>query len=430
MRIYLEVASQVLVLIFVLSTLFSVGLLVSARQVLAALQQRRSLAVALCANFVVLPGAALALGWALQLAPPMQAALLLVTTAPGSPVMLRLNEFARGDQAKAVGLLVLLTSLTMVYQPLVLPMLLPGLSVSPMPIARTLVLTVLLPLVLGLLLKARWPALAGRLRPALARLGNISAVLSCFILLPLVYLDALKDVALNGGGLLVLLLYLPLAVGAGWWLGGPDADQRRLLALCCGQGSMGAAFVIAAHNFNNPHVIAMLLLILWASLALLIPLALVFRRQSLGDVEDLSEKAVQRVRQRQAERGSARVAQEPRLSTTRGPASKCRLLRMWSAAIAPSATVKGWPTPVRASVGAPSWRGVGGGRRATLHTTSRMTPFPKVTPKRTFVAGAITGVEERGAGSSRGNWLRRSPEFPVNSKPDPVKLRVAPRLQT
>ncbi len=282
MRIYLEVASQVLVWIFVLSTLFSVGLLVSARQVLAALQQRRSVAVALCANFVVLPGAALALGWGLQLAPPMQAALLLVATAPGSPVMLRLNEFARGDQAKAVGLLVLLMSLTMVYQPLVLPMLLPGLSVSPMPIARTLVLTVLLPLVLGLLLNARWPALAGRLRPALARLGNISAVLSCFILLPLLYLDALKDVALNGG-LLVLLLYLPLAVGAGWWLGGPDADQRRLLALCCGQGSMGAAFVIAAHNFNNPHVIAMLLLILWASLALLIPLALVFRRQSLSD---------------------------------------------------------------------------------------------------------------------------------------------------
>jgi BASS family bile acid:Na+ symporter len=121
MRIFLEVASQVLVLIFVLSTLFSVGLLVSARQVLAALQQRRKLAVALFANFVVLPGAALALCWGLQLAPLMQAALLLVTTAPGSPVMLRITEFARGDQAKAVGLLVLLMSLTMVYQPLVLP---------------------------------------------------------------------------------------------------------------------------------------------------------------------------------------------------------------------------------------------------------------------------------------------------------------------
>lgn len=283
MHNYLELASQVLVLIFVLSTLFSVGLLVSMRQVIAGLQQRRSLALALCANFVVLPGAALVLCWALQLAPPIQAALLLVATAPGSPTLLRLNEFARGDQARAVGLLVVLTSLTVVYQPLVLPMLLPGLDVSPMPVARALVLTVLLPLVLGLLLKARWPELAARLRPALARLGNISAVVSCFILLPLVYRDALMDVAFNGGGLLVLLLYLPLAVGAGWCLGGPDADQRRLLALCCGQGSMGAAFVIAAQNFSNPHVIAMLLLILWASLALLIPLALVFRRQSLGD---------------------------------------------------------------------------------------------------------------------------------------------------
>jgi predicted Na+-dependent transporter len=106
--------------------------------------------------------------------------------------------------------------------------------------------------------------------------------------LPIVYLGAVIDVALNGGGLLVLLLYLPLAVGAGWWLGGPNTEQRRLLALCCGQGSMGAAFVIAAHNFNNPNVIAMLLLILWASLAVLIPLALVFRRQSLVDVKGLS----------------------------------------------------------------------------------------------------------------------------------------------
>jgi len=288
MRTYLDVASQVLVLIFVLSTLFSVGLLVSARQVLAGLQQRRSQALALCANFVVLPGTALALCWAMQLAPPVQAALLLVATAPGSPALLRLNELARGDQARAVGLLVVLTALTVVYQPLVLPMLLPGLDVSPLPVARALVLTVLLPLVLGLLLKARWPALAGRLRPALARLGNISAALSCFILLPLLYRDALMDVVLNGGGLLVLSLYLPLAVGAGWWLGGPKADKRRLLVLCCGQGSMGAAFVIAAQNFNNPHVIAMLLLILYASLALLIPLSVVFRRQFVGDVDGLS----------------------------------------------------------------------------------------------------------------------------------------------
>jgi BASS family bile acid:Na+ symporter len=276
MRGYLDVASQALVLVFVLSTLFTVGLLVSARQVLAVLRQRRSLAVALCANFVVLPVAALAVCQGLQLSSPVQAALLLVATAPGSPVFARLSEVARADQAKAVGLLLLLMSLTVVFQPLLLPLLLPGLSVSPMPIARTLVLTVLLPLMLGLLLKARLPALAVRLRPAISRLGNISAALA-FILLPLAYLDELKSVATSGGGLLVLSLYLPLAVGAGWWLGGPRADERRLLAMCCGQGSMGAAFVIAAHNFNDPHIVAMLVLILLCSLALLIPMALAFR---------------------------------------------------------------------------------------------------------------------------------------------------------
>ena len=40
MSVYLRITSQVLVLIFVLTTLFSVGLLVSVRQVLGGLQQR------------------------------------------------------------------------------------------------------------------------------------------------------------------------------------------------------------------------------------------------------------------------------------------------------------------------------------------------------------------------------------------------------
>jgi len=62
-------------------------------------------------------------------------------------------------------------------------------------------------------------------------------------------------------------------------LGGPQAGPRRILALCCGQPNMAAAFVIATQNFSDSRVMLMLLVLMIASLPILLPLTFFFFRR-------------------------------------------------------------------------------------------------------------------------------------------------------
>ena len=64
--------------------------------------------------------------------------LLLLGTAAGAPFLPKLAQIAKGNLAFGVGLMVLLMVVTVGYLPLVLPVLLPGVSVNPAEIARSL----------------------------------------------------------------------------------------------------------------------------------------------------------------------------------------------------------------------------------------------------------------------------------------------------
>lgn len=274
---YLVLLNRWALVAFVLCTMAGVGLLLQVDQILQVLRERRQLGLTLLANFVVLPTLAWWVCRSLNLDVSIQAALLLATTAPGSPTLLRLNAVARGDQALAVGQFVLLAVLTVVFQPLVLPWLLQGVQVSSLDIVRSLGLTVLVPLVLGLLVRAHKPTWAERGRRVLDKIGSLSALL-VLILFPVLYLEAMVSV-LRQGALVALLLYMPLALGAGWLLGSLSTPAyRRVLTLSCGQGSMGVAFVSAASNFKDPSVGIMLIVMLFLTLMPLVPISLFFGR--------------------------------------------------------------------------------------------------------------------------------------------------------
>src|SRR5207247_5573447 len=107
---------------------------------------------------------------------------------------------AKGNLALAVGLMVLLMVVTVGYLPLVLPLLLPGVSVNPAKIARSLFLLMLLPLAGALAFKARFATAAARTKPILDRISNLSLIV--FILL-LVAVNFSNFLAVSGtGGLL------------------------------------------------------------------------------------------------------------------------------------------------------------------------------------------------------------------------------------
>ena len=154
----------VTLLLFVVSSMLAVGLSLTISQILAPLRNGKLVFLALLVNFALMPIAAFTLAKLLRLDQPLGVALLLLGAAAGAPFLPKLAAIAKGDLAFGVGLMVLLMVLTVGYMPLVLPRLIEGVSVDSWKIARSLVLLMLLPLTVGLAVKARYADCRGSTR--------------------------------------------------------------------------------------------------------------------------------------------------------------------------------------------------------------------------------------------------------------------------
>jgi BASS family bile acid:Na+ symporter len=274
----LSKAIPVTMLVFVVSSMLAVGLSLTVAQILAPLRSVRVVSFALLANFVLMPLAAFAIARLLRLDQPLGVALLLLGTAAGAPFLPKLVGVARGDLAFSVGLMVLLMVLTVGYMPLVLPLLLEGVSVDPMKIAKSLLLLMLLPLAVGLAIKARLEAIATRARPVLDRISSLSLV----VLIVLLLATNIRNVVSLFGtrGILASILFLVVGFGIGWLLGGPGSDTRSVMALGTSQRNIAAALVVGGQNFTDPNVLVMVVVVAIVGLLILMPLSRVVAKRS------------------------------------------------------------------------------------------------------------------------------------------------------
>ena len=196
--------------------------------------------------------------------------LLLLGTAAGAPFLPKLAQIAKGNLAFGVGLMVLLMVVTVGYFPVVLPLLLPGVSVNPAKIARSLFLLMLLPLAGALAVKAYFANVAARTKPFLDRLSNLSLIL---LVLLITMANVNNVLAVFGtGGILAGLLFIAMGF-VGWLLGGPDVSTRRVLALGTAQRNIAAALVVGSQSFSDPKVVVMVVVVAIVSLLILMPLS-------------------------------------------------------------------------------------------------------------------------------------------------------------
>lgn len=274
----LNKAASIAMLIFVTSSMLAVGLNLTVREVLAPLRNRKLVALALLANFVLMPLGAFAIEKLLHLDQSLGVGLLLLGTAGGAPFLPKLAQIAEANLAFAVGLMVLLMVVTVGYMPLVLPLLLEGVSVDPMRIAGSLVLLMLLPLALGLAMNARFSVAAVRAKPLLDILSNVSLILLT-VLIWVVNFD--KVIAIFGTrGILAGILFIALGFGVGHLLGGPALETKRVLALGTAQRNIAAALLVGGQNFSDPRVVVMLIVVSIVGMLVLLPLARVLANRN------------------------------------------------------------------------------------------------------------------------------------------------------
>jgi BASS family bile acid:Na+ symporter len=258
--------------------MLAVGVSLTVRQILVPLRNGKLVSLALLANFVLIPLGAMAIARLLRLDEPLGIALILLGAAAGAPFLPKLAGIAKSDLAFAVGLMVLLMVLTVAYMPFVLPLLLEGVSVDPVKIARSLLLLMLLPLGVGLAVKARLGRVADRIRAPLNRISSLSLA----ILFVLLLVTNIRNViALFGTrGILASVLFLLAGAGIGWLLGGPSFGTKAVLSLGTAQRNIAAALVVGGQNFEDPKVLVMVVVVAVVGLLILMPLARVLGARS------------------------------------------------------------------------------------------------------------------------------------------------------
>ncbi len=269
--------------VFAVASMLSVGFGYTVQQILGPLRDTRSVIRALVANFVLVPLLAVVVVQLVSLDQPLEVGLILIATAAGAPFLIKLTQAAEGDLALAATLLVLLLPVTVAYMPIVVPLAVPDAEVSAGAIAMPLVLTMLLPLAVGLFVRARSPGWAGRLKPIMGKVSSAALVLLIAATL-LTNLQAIMGI-FGEGAILASLLVIAGAFGFGYLLGGPDADRRGVLGLGTGQRNIAAATVVATQAVGDPNTTVMVVVSSMVGFAILFPAAWWLRRRTAGGAE-------------------------------------------------------------------------------------------------------------------------------------------------
>lgn len=268
---FLTKTVPIAMLCFVISSMLAVGLGLTVPEIIAPLRNIKVVIFALLANFVLMPLVAILIVRILQLDQPLGVALILLGAASGAPFLPKLAGVAKSNLAFAVGLMVLLMVLTVAYMPLVLPLLLAGVSVDALKVARSLLLLMLLPLGVGLVTRSQWPRVADRIRPPLNRISGLSLIL----LIALQLITNVRNVISLFGtrGLLATVLFLACGVAIGWVLGGANLEAKGVLSLGTAQRNIAAALLVGGQNFDDPRVLVMVAVAAVIGLVTLMPLA-------------------------------------------------------------------------------------------------------------------------------------------------------------
>ena len=268
MDVILQQFANLSVLIYIVTTMLSMGLKFFPKQFLEPLKDKSLILKSLAANFLLLPIITYIILQVIPLGQGLAIGLILMAAGAGSPFMLKLIQFMKADIAFAVGLMLILSIVTLFYMPLVLSFLLPGVSVNPLSIASSLLVLIFLPLIIGTFVKLRYREIAKTIQPTFNQISNIFIVIVIVLYLGLNYKDFLA--VFGTGALIASIIFILAAFIIGYLLGGPSKNTKSVLGMGTAIRNSSAAFVVAVTNFSSEYdVMAMIIVVYMLSIILM-----------------------------------------------------------------------------------------------------------------------------------------------------------------
>lgn len=266
-------------LLLILSMLLDTGLSLTVQQLWEPLRNVRLILLSLLANFILVPLFVHLLLLVFPLSHPVKTGFTIMALAAGPPVLPKLAQLVNGNIAFSAGLMMLMMGITAIYMPIALPMLLQGVQVSPWDIIKPLLSLMLIPLAIGLLIKARHEALAATLQPIIRQISGKALILGLATSL-VIQFDSLVNLV-KTGAIVAIAGFIVVSFALGYLLGGPNIDTRRTLAVGTAQRNIAAALLVAGTNFDDPAVVSVIVV---TSLSLFVIIRAI-ARQTVAEIE-------------------------------------------------------------------------------------------------------------------------------------------------
>ncbi len=253
------------------------------------LRDPRAPIVGLLAQFVVLPGIAFAISCVFIRTPSVALGLLLLASCPGGAVSNYMTHLARGDVATSVAITAVTTLACIILTPLLFGLLasanpataslLRQVGLSPGQLIFMFIVTVGLPIAGGMLLAARRPRAAAKIRVWIRR---VSMILFAFVVVAGTAVNMGLLVRYANESLLPAVLACVLALAVGWTSGrlaGLGAADRRAVTIEAGGQQAGLAIGIAIAFFPSLAGVAVMCAV-WGvvQVALIVPLVAIWSR--------------------------------------------------------------------------------------------------------------------------------------------------------
>jgi len=267
------------VVVFTVANLAAMGLELNLREALGTLRSARTIALILVLGWVVGPALAWLIVRLIPLTEAHAAGLLLISLAPTAPFFPLMVRKARGDMSFAAAFMLLTTLGTVLFLPLLAPLLIKGLTVDAWSLAKPLLIMVLLPLLIGGAIRLFAPNAAEKLFPVVKKIGGIFLLICLVLTLVLYGRDMLGAVGSFAPGAQVLFFVAITAIS--YKIGfGLEQQQRSSMAL--GMCTRNIAAVFAGYfGITNPPPGLFVMIILVVPLALIVAMvaARLFARQ-------------------------------------------------------------------------------------------------------------------------------------------------------
>jgi BASS family bile acid:Na+ symporter len=262
---FLQTTFGPLVLVFTVSNLAAMGLQVKVPEVIVALRNKKSLALIFVWGWVLGPAFGYLITKVLPLAEPYVIVVLLASLAPCAPFLQQMVGKAGGDMGFAGALIPLVAVGTVVLMPLMAPLLIMGVTISTWSLATPLLLTILLPLVIGAAIRHFADTAATKIFPAVKGLALLSTLLTivwCLLIYGRGMLNTAGELALGSMTLFMVGMGL-ITYRFGFGL---KQNQRSVMAL--GMGTRNVAAVLAAAlaipNADSRIVVMVIMWTLWS----------------------------------------------------------------------------------------------------------------------------------------------------------------------